>query len=173
MRMVRARFHRQKSGACRAKAPRGPIFGPQLNLYLFRSGSFALSKRGFGVGLRLANSGGMTFESFCHGSGIRICVICPWQQILQHPHACALGAVTLRPAETPLERDSWSYNAARGTLLRESSVVINISTFQLLLLTTAFFYFIPPYWDLPGALPKFQDDLESVASPKGSPQLGG
>jgi hypothetical protein len=28
-------------------------------LYLFRSGSFALSKGVFGVGLRLANSGGV------------------------------------------------------------------------------------------------------------------
>jgi hypothetical protein len=28
----------------------------------------------------------MKFESFCPGSGIRLCVICPWQQILQLVH---------------------------------------------------------------------------------------
>jgi hypothetical protein len=28
----------------------------------------------------------MTFESFCPRSGIRLCVVCPWQQILQLAH---------------------------------------------------------------------------------------
>jgi hypothetical protein len=32
-------------------------FWPKLDLHLFRAGSFALSKRGFGADLRLANPG--------------------------------------------------------------------------------------------------------------------
>jgi hypothetical protein len=65
------------------------------------------------------------------------CVICPWQRVLQHAHgvgtsmhhACGCRVQCLHVSrKPPLEKGSWSYNAARGALLRESPAVTNKQT---------------------------------------------
>jgi hypothetical protein len=73
----------------------------------------------------------MTFESFCPRSGIHLCVICPWQQILQLAHELGTSIHARGCSDSsrkpPLERGSCSCNTARGALLRGSSAVIKHS----------------------------------------------
>jgi hypothetical protein len=73
----------------------------------------------------------MTFESFCPRSGIRLCVICPWQQILQLAHGLgtpmhARGCSDSTSRGSPRSRGAPAaamQRAAGGALLRDSSAV--------------------------------------------------